>query len=269
MQTDISGAVHLGRFWFDLNLGTRPAGPTSEVETAPILRSFMGRLDLFQDHMIVRAGFFIPKFGLMLSDHTAYVRIAAGLGPDAEQTQAEMIYQDDLYELTSAVIVKNESFDKKGSYYNGLNLGASGFFNSQRVNLNFLYTNDTDEGSTRTMMNLSASAVLSWRKDIYAMMELDRLIYQTSAADSSSTTQALTNYLSAHVEVFKGVIPYLRFEFWDTDLTLPYTNRSRWGVGTHWYPRPHFQTEFRLMRSISSQGATASNQSDFILHYYF
>jgi hypothetical protein len=271
MQTDLEAGVHFGPVWATYAVGTTPSGPTTPKEEAEEVktRSFAARVDLWDQHVILRAGLFMPKFGLMLSDHTAFVRIASGLNPDGEQTQAEATYQDDRLEVTAAALVESEAFDRKGKTKSGYGLGVSTFLRRSRFNLNLLSTTLPVEGADVKTTAVSTSAVVTATPRIYGMAEIARVMNTIATEVADLTSNALANYFSVHYEAYKGLIPFLRYEFWDTDIVPPNTSTQRWGGGVTWYPRPHLQVEARYLRGIANQTITTSDQSDVVLHYYF
>lgn len=276
MQADLELGVHVDPTWFEpmwltVAAGTEPAGPMTKEEDADKfkIRGYMLRINTWKDHIIARVGYFIPKFGLMLSDHTAYVRIASGLTPDSEQTQAEIIYQNDMIEVTTGVLVESTANDREGKSKSGFNLGLSGFYKNIRANLNVLSTNLALEGLDMSMLNTSASAVVTMTSRMYGMFEYDRIKNTSKSEGSETDTDSVATFSSLHFELYRGIIPYTRYEYWDSDLSSINNSNSRWGVGANWYPRPHLQTEARVLRTINNRSQLPANQIDVILHYYF
>lgn len=276
MQSDVEAAAHAHPRWFEpvwvsATFGTTPAGPhTSKKEANKIrLRAWMARIDTWHDHIVARIGLFMPKFGLMLSDHTAYVRIAAGLNPDGEQTQAEVIYQNDRFEVTAALLVKSESNDRVGKSKSGFNAGLSGYFLKSRFNLNILSTELEQDQLSMKVLDLSASTVVTATSWLYGMFEADHIKTTTSVSSKSETKESVATFASANFDIMRGIIPYLRYEFWDTDLKEINTSKARWGAGANWYPRPHLHVDLRFLRTIDNISQIPANQIDAILHYYF
>jgi hypothetical protein len=272
MQTDIEATINYGPAWVSYTLGTPPAGPYDDAKDSQkvVTRAFMVRGDFWDDRIIARAGLFLPKYGLMLSDHTAFVRKITGLGPDTEQTQAEVIFQHDHIEATAAVLVESDAFDRDDKSKSGFNLGLSAFaFNRNRVNINMMSTTlDTDQVQTSTV-SLGASAIIGMLNRIYGMFEIDRVQEIKKREAKKEYSELLATYSSLNVVIYKGVIPFAQYEYRDDDITSPNSSTSRWGAGFNWYPRPHFHLQGRYLRSIINTSQLASDQTDFILHYYF
>ena len=272
MQTDLEAGLHVGPVWLSGVMGTKPAGPTDDPKEHAHLvhRGYTARVDLFSDHIVLRGGLFIPKYGLMLSDHTAFVRSANGLGPDTEQTQAEITYVDDLFEITMAGLVENKLYDREGKSKSGYNVGISLFVgNNSRLNANMLSTKRASETSNTYKTSAGISGVVTLNDMVYSMFEVDRVTNMTQTDLEKQSTEALINYASLNFEVYRGIIPYLRYEFYDNDINKVDTSNSRWGFGTFWYPRPHVQFEARAMRTIVNANHSTATETDGVIHYYF
>lgn len=272
MQTDLEGTLHLGPAWVTCVMGTKPAGPMEDPKDYSHLihRGYSARVDLFDEHVIARAGLFMPKFGLMLADHTALVRMASGLTPDSEQTQGELTYQTDDFEITAAMLMVNNAYDREGKSKSGYNLGAALFVDGKnRINANLLSTSLTKESTTISMMSASLSTVMSLTSMLYGMFEIDRVQNAVTINSTKTQTEVLADYASLNFEVYKGIIPYLRYEYMDADITKTDTSTSRWGAGFNWYPRPHFQFEGRVLRAVVNASHSTTDETDFLMHYYF
>ena len=274
MQTDLELGVHVGSVYLTQTFGTKPAGPMDQFKNGDRLvhRGYMGRVDFLDERLVVRAGLFMPKYGLMMSDHTAFVRVLPGLRPDGEQTQLEMSYQDDDgdLEVTVAGLLQNDMYDRKDKSKSGFNLGLNLLLaGKNRLGFGFLTTNQK-QGTVDTVMNsLGASGVLTASNEVFAMFELARVHNQRKMPGTVTHKESLASFMSLNLEIYRGVIPYLRYEFLDTDTTLPDTSHSRWAGGLMWYPRPHFQFEGRVGKMVSDMTHATTSESEVIMHYYF
>jgi hypothetical protein len=272
MQTDVEAGLHVGPVWLTGMWGTKPAGPMDEPKDHGRLvhRGYSARVDLLDERVLLRAGLFMPRFGLMSADHTLFVRSVPGLTPDSEQTQAEVIIQEDNFEVSLATLMVNKMYDREYKTKSGYNLGVSAFVaGKNRLSLSVLTTKRVS-GNTDLIMNAyGTSGVLSLSRAIYAMFEMDRVDYITKSTTSKSGASALVNYLSLNAEVMKGLIPYLRYEFCDSNISAPDTSTGRWGAGFNWYPRPHAQIELRFLKTVANANQSMTNETDAVLHYYF
>ena len=98
----------------------------------------------------------------MLADHTAYVRSANGLSPDGAQTQAEVLYQSDLFEFSVATLFENDLYDRKGKSRSGFSLGASTFIaEKDRITANVLSTKLVSGTTENQKVSMGVSAVVT------------------------------------------------------------------------------------------------------------
>lgn len=272
MQTDLELAAHAGPVWLQGMMGTKPAGPNDDPKDSSKLihRAYSARVDLFDDRLLIRGGLFVPKFGLMHQDHTAFTKVALGLPPDAEQTQAEATVQSDNWEMTVASLFENDMYDRKNKSKSGLNFGLSGLIGKyNRLNLGILQTVKSSATSKSVTTAYGFSGVVSITKKIFSLFEIDRLLQSFDANGVVTTSNGVVSYFTLNGEVFKGFISSLRYEYWNREIALRDMGTRRWGGGLTWYPRPHFQFEFRALRTIVDGSSSTLDESTLILHYYF
>ncbi len=269
MQTDLQAGINLRKFWLTATLGQKPLGPTSPPNNRVYLRGYEVRQDLFDDHLIIRGGLYIPKFGLMLADHTAYVRNLPGLGPDSEQTQLEAILQNDSLEVSLGLLVKDDGFERKGKSKSGFQLGAAIFvWDRNRINLNLLQT-AIDQGPSHIKTTVSGvSSVVSMTSRIFGLMEVTKAATDIRDSITSSVTDSFAEFLSIGFEAKKGIIPSLRYEFINLDMSQKSATSQRYGAGVSWYPRPHLQLEGRFFKSDNRQAKQSKDDTQLVLHYY-
>jgi hypothetical protein len=274
MQADIELGVHYGPVWATYTGGTPPKGPFEDDDDGDDkklkTRAYSARLDLLDEQLVLRAGLFIPQYGLMLADHTAYVRGNFGLGSDDNQTQVEANFQSDLFAASVAVLLENKSFEREQKTKSGFSLGASAFLHKRhKASISAMQTiqkSDTVE-TTMTTYGMAGTATLTRR--LFLMSEVDRAHTEVVAGGVTTSKDKLGTFLTVNFETIRGLIPYLRHEYLDTDLSSSDTSMQRFGLGSIWYPRPHFQCDFRILRQVVTSSRGLIDESDLILHYYF
>jgi len=270
MNADLEAAMHLDKFWVSATAGMEPKGPRTEAQGFKSkVRGYFVRADLLDDHLSLRTGLFTPKFGLMLSDHTAFIRRASKLPADPEQTQFEATFLTDRWEATLALMVKSNMFDREGKSKSGVNFGVSRFIKKNRLNLNVMKTKLSLDTSETDTLVLGTSGVLTFSKRFFGMYELSKIQNTLTSSGVNEKTNELANYFSLNCEVKRGVIPFVRYEYWDSNLSTKNTSTGRWGGGLSWYPRPHFQFEGKYLRSIINSSGLSNNEVSGIFHYYF
>ncbi len=272
MQLDGDLGVHYGPAWLSATIGKEPEGPEERpnAKEGLLLRAYQARLDLFDDRILVRAGQFVPRHGLGLVDHTAYVRSFAGLPPDAEQRQAEVIWQSENYEIGAAMLFKNEDSERAADARSGYATQASVFFLSKhRVNFNVLRFDQSDAFIKNNFKDVIAvSAVLSMNQRACIMAEWDQIADSLTISGTKYASKKAASYASLHYEAYRGVEPYAKHEYADSDTTKGDTSTNRYSLGLVWRPRPHFSLDTRATRAFSQSSKTTRDALESIFHYY-
>ncbi len=274
MQVDAEAGVLWKQFWLTGIVGMKPRGPyeiPDEDKNKFLVRGFSGRVDLLEDQLLIRAGLFVPSFGLNLVDHTAFVRNSVGLGADAEQSQVEVTYQSEAFELGAASIFINEGFDRKEQTKSGMALHASTFLSSKhRLNLSYLNLGTTKDGTTNRRQSTGLSASLAMHDKVFLLGEVDQTASLIKSSFFELKTTSLASFATLNFEVARGLIPLLRHEYFDPNQKEKKDSLNRSGVGVAWHPRPHFQVESRLLRAIYEDTTIkASDSLEGVFHYYF
>jgi hypothetical protein len=268
MQTDIEAGIHTGPLWVTAAVGSKPAGPQNSTENGEkyVLRSYAARLDLMDEHLMVRGGLFMPRYGLNLSDHSAYIRSSVGLYPDAEQTQIEATYENDDFDVNATLILAVNAPDRKDRAQSGLGANAATLIGHQRVGLSVLATErrDGDVITRRTSAGVFGVATITRR--LFAMAEVDHTKRQTDIDGDSTNTDSNAYYSSLTYELFRGFSPYGRVELYQADTSATESQVRRYGLGINLYPRPHLQFDGRYLK-VQRHNSSGS-QIVLIIHYY-
>lgn len=273
MQSDVDFVFHVGDAWIQAAFGTKPAGPRDDMKKHGRLlnRSYSVRYDLFDERLLIRGGLLMPKYGLMTADHTTYTRLSAALTPEDEQTQFELTYQDDDFEVWASILFDREVSASKARPKKGFNLGIAKMLGlKNRVTLGLLKTEQVSDSSRRSLTSVVMSAVLTFTSRLYSMLEFNRTSDQVLSDGKTITSDSAAVFYSLNYEVLRGLSPFMRYELWNTQLAVSGRRITRFGPGFNWYPRPHLQTELRHLTTLSeSSDSKATNSTELILHYYF
>jgi len=271
MQTDLELVLHYGDFWFQGVMGTKPAGPMDNPRDHGHLvhRGYSLRYDLFEQHVLVRAGLFMPRHGLMIADHTAFTRMAMGFDAESEQTQVEATYQDDGAEMFVSSLIRDNSYDRAEKTKSGFNIGVAKMFdNAHRISAGLLRTFKKKAATEVITTGYGVSSVISLSGKIFTLLEFNRVTKQTSTNEVATKIESLASFATLNYEVVRGLSPFLRHELWDRDFRSNSAKLSRYGGGINWYPRPHLQTELRGLLAKAQSDSRPSMDVQWILHYY-
>jgi hypothetical protein len=237
------------------------------------LRKAMLRADI-GEHVVLRAGRFYPRYGLMIANHTAAIRQGLGFGPDTETDQLEATYVAEQLEVAVAsdlgrvVRFASETKDENDAFPRGLTATvATPIGTMSRVGLSYRRTKEGGGDEVQHTAGLFGAIGVS--ESTFVLAEIDqRATEGPDAASGDRIKRLLTSYLKIGTELTRGVVPYLQHEVLFRDLTDGTTRQDTYGVGLQWFPRPHLELDtfagHVLIRSDSSY-ATAGY---LLLHYY-
>jgi len=272
MQTDFELALHAVDTWIQLAFGTKPAGPydDSRQHRKLINRGYSARIDLFDEHTLVRIGRFLPKFGLMTADHTIYTRMAADMGPENEQLQFELTMQNDQNELSLSAMSDKHSRSDDTQPKKGFNFYISHMFRQRsRLSLGMFQAETSPPNVSRKTTGTVVSGIIIFNEKLFSLVEITRVNDVIKSSDLKSESDAAALFANLNYEIFKGFFPFVRYELWNRDFSDPKSRLTRHGAGITWYPRPHFQTEVRvLVTNSNDSGSRPKLSTDLILHYY-
>jgi hypothetical protein len=273
MQSDFELILHLGDLWIQGAVGTMPAGPYDQGPKYSKLfnRGYSARYDILNQHILLRGGVFMPKFGLMTADHTIYTRISSGLMPDDEQYQLELTFQDDGIDLTLAYLFDNAVPNKDKQPKKGFSLGIGKMVGSRnRVSFGAMSTEKSINTGNIKTLGLVLSSVLTFTSKLFSMFEISRTNQKLSTETQNIASDSIATYFTINYETMRGLLPFLRYETWNPEVNSKGQQIQRYGGGLNWYPRPHFQTEARSMITMyESRSGDQNVSSEIILHYYF
>lgn len=272
MQTDFEVALHAKDLWIQLVYGTKPAGPYDDLSQHRkiINRGYSARIDLLDDHALIRLGRFLPKFGLMTADHTIYTRTAADIGPESEQSQLELTLQNDQDELSLSVITDQHAPRGEQPPKKGLNLNLARMLGQRsRLSLGALQVENSLQSTSRKLTSVVMSGIVTFTEKLFSLFEVSRVNDLITSSGQKNETDSAALFSTVNYEAFRGFIPFVRYELWNRNLSDPKSALTRYGAGVNWYPRPHFQTEARaLVTSSRDRGSRPKLSTDLIFHYY-
>lgn len=194
----------------------------------------------------LRAGRFMPAWGLNHPDHSLWVRRDLAFGNDSERYTAELSFLAESFSVIGSVI--NGSMNDR---YSRSNENARSILvqhvigESSRVGLDF-YKGDSPLWTRKIFGGFS---LLSWSKAVFSQIEAN---YQWKR-----TTKSEAGYVASHLlnwEIKKGIIPYFSQQYESLDRDHYELRSSSYGVGVNWYPRPHLEIQGQVGRKFHSKG---------------
>lgn len=259
MQADVEAAVQHKGFTFDITAGRfqlRKEEPRFKS------RRFFAMYE-FNDEWRVRAGRFLPAYGINLADHIVATRRPLGFDQGQERHNLEGSWLTDSWQavLTAS---KGPSEQPENQQENALTAQlAYGFKDTYKVGANAWF----GESDLSRRELVGAFATLGFSEALSLMSELD---WQWSHKKSPAEHQTgFFNFNRLGYDLYKGVTLLGQLEYWQTDLSETKTITDRYGIGLQLFPRPHFdiQTLWTKQR-LRSAGPDFEDYAWIALHYY-
>ncbi len=229
-----------GRFIFmqgDLEAAVK-AGPVQVVATAGVQdipgKEFTSRRHYViyrpneESHWMLRAGRFLPAFGINLPDHAITTKQGVGLGQGSESYNLEGSWLGEQFDVFATAIFgrpgqdREKGFAVRGAY----NLG-------ERAKVGMGYYLGIDSDSTRHLFG--PYAIVGFTEKFFLLTEIDLQSFTVGGVASFGPV----SYGRLSYEVHKGVHVYLAAEYAKTRATGP--ESWAWGGGSQWFPWPHIE----------------------------
>lgn len=252
MQADLEGAVTYGKFTADLALGFQS--------------EFLSRRHYLQykpdEHWSFRAGRFHKAYGVHTPDHIIEIRRGLGWDEGTETYNAEAAYFTDGGEAFVTAQLgrpdKPSLNEEKGAAFRGaLSLG-----DRNKVGLSYFY--GSRPGVTRHVTG--PYAILGLTPHLFVLAEVDFQFRKTGG----TTVNGAATYTRVGYEVIQGLVPYVSYEYSQSDFHRGASQRVLYTGGLQWFPRPHF--EFLGAYQRQALTPTTGGNADyfwFMAHYYF
>jgi hypothetical protein len=206
----------------------------------------------FTDQTGLRVGRFVPAFGLNIPDHTTVIK--QGLVSPTLQfdTLEASVLTEHWTVLASAAHTVENTSPIENENVRTLSLNYF-FMGGYRVGAGYWWGTQLD----RHIFNLNA--ILGFSRHFYNLSEID-FAYESAQNGYYGLTQFA-------YEIFRGVTPYVQYQEQRTSEHDPGTLTRSYGVGVHFYPRPHFEISGEWDRvHFPTEWADSAN---LLAHYYF
>lgn len=263
MQGGIDVAATYNKFTAMMTLGQVGGQRNESYQTMNFVSPKYFLSAQVSDEFSVRAGKFIPQFGLQIPQHTFYIKQNLLIGQGTERNTVEAIYNGELWNF-SAAYAKSENQsavrDEEKSYSAQVLRNIN---DSHKIGVS-LWSGDA-EVFKRNMIGLHA--VSGWNEKFYTLAEIDQVKTTTKSTNAEKT--AIYQMLKVGYEFYKGMHAQFVEQWGRPDLNTATENQSA-GVGMLWYPRPHF--EFELLWSKQRTLNVDSQFEDYaylLTHFYF
>lgn len=236
MQGGIDAAVTVDRFTAMMTLGQVVGQRNEAYQTLDFVSPKFYLSAQVTDEFSVRAGKFIPQFGLQIPQHTFYIKQNLKIGEGTERDTAEAIYNGEQWNF-SAAVAKSSAKSAVRDEEKSVSLQIlKNIVDSHKVGVS-LWNGDADQYK-RDMIGIHA--VSGWTEKFYTLAEIDHV--KSKSKTTNVETKSIYQLLKAGYEFHKGIHAQVVEQWGRPDLDTSNENQSL-GAGLIWYPRPHFEFE--------------------------
>jgi hypothetical protein len=254
MQTGVESSIKMGNLKLVAFFGKQEQGNMVRGE-------FTRFYSIYQltDELTLRAGRFIPNFGLNIAEHTLATRKGLGFDEGSERDQVELMWGGEKWNssltLSKQINTRNSNtLEKAASFQVNYN-----FLDSYRVGAD-LWLGDR-LGKKRQI--IGGHAVLGFSEKIYYLTEFN-------LQKDFNNNHGLFHFSKFGYEFVKGLHFIVLEDYKKNDLKNEKTLANSHGVGLEWYPRPHFEFEGIMSKKrVAAQSSEYSDYAYLMMHYYF
>jgi hypothetical protein len=264
MQADYEAAAVFGRWTIDSTAGVKQDYPGDPVD-------FISRRHFVQyalsDEFNLRAGKYIPAYGIDTADHVTITRSALRLGYLYETYNLEASYITEKYNVFVTGIFGNPD-DLSLNLDKGFAVQAAIAPTEKiKVGVNALYGVNPDE----KRWLVGPFGLLGFTKYLMLQTEIDFQLLkpttQTAAYDTNAgvaTTQKLSYELTSGIWVY-GIQEYGKIDFLN-----PLTEVETYGLGLQFFPRTHFEFNlaYEKAKQTGFQNGEFYDYAWFVTHFY-
>lgn len=225
-------------------------------------REVFGMLETLPSHGWIKAGKFLPPYGLRLEDDRAFIREVTGfnfnnsdLGVEAGMEPGDWTFAFSATNGTFGSVDNNSAKQLTGSAVYVRNIfraGASGSWNS---------------GDTATR---NSGAVFGGLRIGHAVL-LGEADYIQDEPDNGPTRNQLVTYSEISYPVHDGFTLKAGYEYYDPDRAIDENQRDRVLIGAEIFPLPfmHLSIYYRINESIPQNIPQNADLLTFRIHLYF
>ncbi|MFN8945769.1 MAG: hypothetical protein ACK5WZ_14225 [Pseudobdellovibrionaceae bacterium] len=211
----------------------------------------------------MRAGKFLPTFGLNIPHHTIVTRSALGLGQGQERevVEANWIGPKMGFSVSAARQVKNLVLQDP-------ELGYSAQFN---VNVSDSYRLGSSLWSSSNLTTdrriFGVHGILGFTEKFYSLLEFD---WMDRKETGQVPVRGFYHFGKLGYEVYQGVHLLFMEDYSQADVQNSKTLQDSKGIGFAFYPRPHFEFEgIWFKKKINQSSDQTFDYAWFLAHYYF
>jgi hypothetical protein len=257
MQSQVEAAVTSGIFTAVGAFG-KPRGNNIEAEF-PRYYLMASPLEGIQ----IRAGFFVPSFGLNIPHHTYPTRSPIGLGFTSRSTM-QVDYSGEQWHAAFSASKSTLNFRTKDRER------AASFQLERFINDSYRVGASTWNGESEAMTRWlnSVHGILGFSEKWYLLSELTWQSRKAKAA-GSMREHGLFQFNRLGYEITKGVHLLAIEQYGQSNLKSAASQTASFGLGALWYPRPHFEFEFAFNKQKVARTSPVFEDFAYLMAHYY
>lgn len=214
------------------------------------------------ESITIRAGQFLPQFGLNIPEHISPTRAVLGFGASDQRQAIEIQSNEDPWTLTGTIHQTSSASRFAGE--KGIAIKVERVF-AETLKPGVSYWRSDQEESTLQLIGVHG--MFGFQKKFFWLMEWDweeLLQKQGSRVSHRAVTAHKLGW-----EIHKGLIGFLASNLWLQSLEDPHSQVLHYGAGVQFFPRPHFQVEGLWTREqVPSIFPGEGDYAWLLIHYY-
>ena len=234
VQADLEGAVTRGRLLAVATIGPR-ADASNAMGDGVVSRRHYLQLTL-GPYLSVRAGRFLPNYGVWNGDASTATRRGLGLDHDTYNVEANWITERFNASLTGIAFGAGGGPSERGA------AATAGVFFAGKNKVWLSYMNRHGPGLDREVAGLSGVFGIGHRAYLLAQSDLQHV--RVDGPEPVASTELDTNLCFAR-ETVKGLYVLLIAEMTRRHLGASGRLSHSYGAGLRWFPRPHLELQAR------------------------
>jgi hypothetical protein len=258
MQEDVEVAMNRKRLTVDVTIGRVQVGRESAIYKPH--RYFA--LYEWREDVRLRAGRFLPNYGLNIAEHIVSTRSGLGFDQGREYDAIELSRITDTWNVFFTVAKGPTEVTEPARETAATAQIAYNFLDTNKLGAN-LWKGDSTS-SAQTIAGLFGS--LGFTERLHLMSEIDWRWLKSKPTDVNQTGFFTFNRISYEIE--RGVLALASGEFWQTNLGDNATAFDRYGMGLQLFPRPHFDIQLMWNKQRPRSSMRFEDYAWLMLHYY-
>ncbi len=216
------------------------------------------------DQVQVKAGRFLPSFGINLPQHIVSTRQPLGFGYDSERNAAELHFSGEQWHLAFGGSESRQQSALRSEEL-AVNAQVERFFDDKyRVGVS-LWRGKSD---THRRLVASLHGILGFTERFYLLSEGAVQLKQSLNPGGAEET-GIYHFGRLGYELFKGFHVLALEDFAETNRSNPSSFTISYGGGLLWYPRPHFELELTYSQRKALQVSREFEDYAFLMFHYY